>query len=141
MTTVFALFIGAFGAIWIYKRVQAKANANFQARVLASFTGVWPVFPNNPWDETVDERARNIANGFIEQGNQFPKYVQPYYYNDMLVGDDGKPKSTASLDWQNCLVLFCHDYLRRVQEFHEQQHAKDPAATIEHLAYQRKSPN
>ena len=127
-------------AIYIYRRITKKAQANFRAQVLASFTGVWPVFPVSPWDDTVDDRAKEIAKGFVDEGNAFPKYVQPYYYND-LVSVDGKKISTASQDWQNCLVLFCQDYLRRVEAFHARHAEKDPVAAAQHFSYQRTNLN
>ena len=141
MGYLFTLLLGAAGWWFVSARLQKKNEANFQAQVLARFTGVWPVFPTSPWDDTVKERADEISAGFVEHGNTFPKYVQPYYYNDVIRDESGKERSTASLSWQNCLVLYMHDYLRRVDEFHAKQYAKDPEATREYLGGQSKNLN
>ncbi len=141
MGIIIGILVGGIGMLWLSNRLNTKNKANFRARVLSTFTGVWPVFPYSPYDETVDARAAEIANGFVEHGNQFPKYVQKYYYNDVIKDANGNEKSTASLDWQNCLVLYMHDYLRRVEQFHAEQHAKSPTAAAEFLAGQKQSMN
>ncbi len=133
MTTILALILGAAGGMWMLKRITAKSAANFQAAFYSTFTGVYPVFPESPWDDTVDARAAELEAGFTEHGNHFPRQIQPYYYNSILGGS----QSTASLDFQNCMVLFTRDYLNRVEQFHAKQYAADPKATNEHLAGQR----
>lgn len=140
MELLFALLLGAAGGMWIYKRAMAKDAANFKAYILANYTGVWAVYPTSPWDETVEQRAAEIEAGFIEHGNTLPKYVQRYYFNDMVKGPGG-PTSTAALGWQDCMVLFANDYLHRVSEFHTTQHQKDPQSTAQFLAGQKQSLN
>ena len=134
MVTNILLLILLIGvpAAWILRgRMEEKRRANARARFFATFTGVYPVFPQTPWDDGLEDVANEIRRGFLAHGNALPRKVVTYAYNNVL--DEG---STLALDYTNAMVMSVRDYLRRLEEFHAEQARKNGDAARQHFGGQ-----
>lgn len=135
------LLLASAVAFFLYgKRIAWKEyerqKADLRAIIGGRFTGVYPLFARFPWSDDLEEDKAALLELFKQHGNALPKEIVCYPYNSVL--SDGK--TTAHLDLQDSFVLFCRDYLSRVDAWHKKMHEADPIATAQHLQGQRFDP-
>lgn len=139
LIALLVLAVGVGGFLYgkhIAWKAYERQKADLRAIIGGRFTGVYPLFPRFPWSDNLEDDKAALLALFKDHGNTLPKEVVTYPYNAVL--SDGK--STAHLDMQDSFVLFCHDYLKRVKEWHEKMYAADPKGAAVHLQGQKFDP-
>ena len=111
--------------------LRSAVEHNAETIVYSTYTGIWPVYPLTPFDDSVQARCEALRQTFAAHGNNHVEVV-PYLYS-LPIGKE----ATAGVSYAQFLQM-CHvDYLRRVQEFNSKKLDKDIAAAATYLAGQK----
>jgi len=127
-----AFLIFAFIAaviLWAYFNLKAD-EANIKTAWYSRAVGVFPVFPESPFDNTVAARTEIARQLFDAHGNNNVEVV-PYFFG-LPIGKDG----TAALTFDAFLRMATVDYLQRVDAFIADKAKKDQKAAAQHIGGQ-----
>jgi len=116
-------------AIWFYNARETQRQ-NAQTLVYARFTGVWPVLPLTPFDDSVQARADALREAFTAHGNMNAQVIE-YVYGMPI---NGSP--TASIQYAQFLTEAAKDYLQRCDAFIADKAKKDSRAAAQHIGGQ-----
>lgn len=95
------------------KRQTQIEKQDYRTAFLSQYAGIFPVFPDGPNDALVEERAAQWRERFEAHQNK-KAVVIAYPFNTILDGTT----TTITKDYQDSMVLFCQNYLRKVEELH-----------------------
>lgn len=128
---LFAVGIAVVVGIIIGKAIAGRKVQNARTQFYTNFAGLTPVFPYDPDDDQVEQRAADMRAEFHAHGNHFGPKVVAYWYGCNLDG-----KSTIAMQWGAFIAEACKDYLKQLEKHNTDKIKADPLAAAQHLGGQ-----